>query len=109
MTTTKRSTFGAGLRTTILLATLSGLFVAIGFLIGGSSTALLFLFLAFTRTGKAMRAVAVVEASTGRTVVSRNADSQRAIKDANVESLANLKTNLAEIGITLQVEPAQPR
>jgi heat shock protein HtpX len=47
MTTTKRSTFGAGLRTTILLATLSGLFVAIGFLIGGSSTALLFLFMAF--------------------------------------------------------------
>jgi heat shock protein HtpX len=46
MTTTKRSTFGAGLRTTILLATLSGLFVAIGFLIGGSSTALFFLFLA---------------------------------------------------------------
>jgi heat shock protein HtpX len=46
MTTTKRSTFGAGLRTTILLATLSGLFVAIGFLIGGSSTALLFLFFA---------------------------------------------------------------
>jgi heat shock protein HtpX len=46
MTTTKRSTFGAGLRTTILLATLSGLLVAIGFLIGGSSTALLFLFLA---------------------------------------------------------------
>src|SRR5918911_592935 len=46
MTTTKRSTFGAGLRTTILLATLSGLFVAIGFLIGGSSTALLFLFMA---------------------------------------------------------------
>ncbi len=47
MTTTKRSTFGAGLRTTILLATLSGLFVAIGFLIGGSGTALLFLFFAF--------------------------------------------------------------
>jgi heat shock protein HtpX len=46
MTTTKRSTFAASLRTTILLATLSGLFVAIGFLIGGSSTALLFLFLA---------------------------------------------------------------
>src|SRR5918996_2259887 len=46
MTTTKRSTFGASLRTTILLATLSGLFVAIGFLIGGSSTALLFLFFA---------------------------------------------------------------
>jgi heat shock protein HtpX len=46
MTTTKRSTYGATLRTTILLATLSGLFVAIGFLIGGSSTALLFLFFA---------------------------------------------------------------
>lgn len=46
MTTTKRSTFGAGLRTTILLATLSGLLVAIGFLIGGSGTALLFLFFA---------------------------------------------------------------
>jgi heat shock protein HtpX len=46
MTTTKRSTFGAGLRTTILLATLSGLLVAIGFLIGGASTALLFLFIA---------------------------------------------------------------
>jgi heat shock protein HtpX len=43
MTTTKQSTFGATLRTTILLASLSGLFVAIGFLIGGSSTALLFL------------------------------------------------------------------
>jgi heat shock protein HtpX len=46
MTTTKRSTFGAGLRTTILLATLSGLLVGIGFLIGGASTALLFLFFA---------------------------------------------------------------
>jgi heat shock protein HtpX len=46
MTTTKRSTFGATIRTTILLATLSGLFVAIGFFIGGSSTALLFLFMA---------------------------------------------------------------
>ena len=43
MTTTRQSTFGATLRTTILLASLSGLFVAIGFLIGGSSTALLFL------------------------------------------------------------------
>jgi heat shock protein HtpX len=43
MTTTKQSTFGATLRTTILLATLSGLFVVIGFLIGGQSTALLFL------------------------------------------------------------------
>ncbi len=43
MSTTKQSNLGATLRTTILLATLSGLFVAIGFLIGGSSTALLFL------------------------------------------------------------------
>jgi heat shock protein HtpX len=46
MTTTKRSTFGATLRTTVLLATLGGLFVAIGFAIGGSQTALLFLFFA---------------------------------------------------------------
>jgi heat shock protein HtpX len=46
MTTTKRSTFGAGLRTTILLATLSGLLVAIGYLIGGAQAALGFLFLA---------------------------------------------------------------
>jgi heat shock protein HtpX len=43
MTTTKQSTLGATLRTTILLATLSGLFVVIGFAIGGQSTALLFL------------------------------------------------------------------
>jgi heat shock protein HtpX len=43
MTTTRESTFGATLRTTILLASLSGLFVVIGFMIGGSSTALLFL------------------------------------------------------------------
>ena len=33
------------------------------------------------------------------------ADSQRAMKDANVESLANLKTNLAEIGIKLEDIP----
>jgi heat shock protein HtpX len=46
MTTTKRSTFGAGIRTTILLATLSGLLVAIGYIIGGASAALGFLFLA---------------------------------------------------------------
>ena len=31
MTTTKQSTFGATLRTTILLASLSGLLVAIGY------------------------------------------------------------------------------
>jgi heat shock protein HtpX len=46
MTTTKQSTFGATLRTTLLLATLSGLFVVIGFAIGGSSMALVFLFMA---------------------------------------------------------------
>ncbi len=46
MTTTRESTFGATLRTTLLLATLSGLFVVIGFLIGGSSTAILFLVMA---------------------------------------------------------------
>jgi heat shock protein HtpX len=46
MTTTKRSTFSASLRTTVLMATLGGLFVAIGFAIGGSQTALLFLFFA---------------------------------------------------------------
>jgi mutual gliding-motility protein MglA len=33
------------------------------------------------------------------------ADSQRAMKDANVESLANLRTNLAEIGIKLDEIP----
>ena len=46
MTTTKQSTFGATLRTTVLLATLSGLLVVIGFAIGGASTALFFLVLA---------------------------------------------------------------
>jgi len=43
MSTTKQSTFGATLRTTILLASLSGLLVIIGALIGGPSTAALFL------------------------------------------------------------------
>jgi len=43
MTTTKSSTWGATLRTTILLATLSGILVVIGFAIGGSQMALLFL------------------------------------------------------------------
>jgi heat shock protein HtpX len=43
MTTTRRSTFSAGLRTTILLATLTGILVAIGYAIGGPSTALVFL------------------------------------------------------------------
>src|SRR3954453_1225454 len=43
MTTTKQSTWGAALRTTILLATLSGLLIVIGYAIGGPSTATLFL------------------------------------------------------------------
>jgi heat shock protein HtpX len=47
MTTTKQSTWGATLRTTILMASLSGLLVVIGFLIGGASTALFFLLMAF--------------------------------------------------------------
>jgi heat shock protein HtpX len=45
MSTTRRSNFAAGLRTTILLAGLTGLFVVIGFAIGGAQTALLFLFI----------------------------------------------------------------
>ena len=45
MSTTKRSNFAAGVRTTILLATLTGLFVVIGFAIGGAQTAFMFLFL----------------------------------------------------------------
>src|SRR5262245_30799565 len=44
MSTTRRSNFGAAIRTTLLLATLTGLFVVIGALIGGPQTALLFLF-----------------------------------------------------------------
>ncbi len=43
MTTTRKSTFSAGLRTTILMATLGGLLVAIGYAIGGISVASLFL------------------------------------------------------------------
>jgi heat shock protein HtpX len=43
MTTTKQSTFGATIRTTILLASLTGLLVVIGALIGGPSTAAVFL------------------------------------------------------------------
>ena len=46
MKTTKQSTFGATLRTTILLASLSGLLVLIGALIGGPSTAAIFLVIA---------------------------------------------------------------
>lgn len=44
MTTTRRSNVAAGVRTTLLLGTLTGLFVVIGFAIGGAGTALLFLF-----------------------------------------------------------------
>src|ERR1700755_2766612 len=43
MTTTKQSTWGATLRTTILMAGLAGLLVVIGALVGGPSTAALFL------------------------------------------------------------------
>jgi heat shock protein HtpX len=46
MTTTKQSTWGATLRTTILMASLGGLLVVIGALIGGASTAGLFLLMA---------------------------------------------------------------
>jgi heat shock protein HtpX len=46
MTTTRRSNFAAAFRTTLLMATLTGLLVVIGALIGGANTALLFLFLA---------------------------------------------------------------
>jgi heat shock protein HtpX len=43
MTTTRRSNFAATIRTTLLLSALTGLLVVIGALIGGASTALLFL------------------------------------------------------------------
>ncbi len=46
MKTTKQSTWGATLRTTILMASLGGLLVVIGALIGGASTAGLFLLMA---------------------------------------------------------------
>jgi heat shock protein HtpX len=46
MTTTKQSTFGATLRTTILLATLTGLLVVIGALIGGPEMASTFFIIA---------------------------------------------------------------
>jgi heat shock protein HtpX len=46
MTTTRRSNFSAMLRTTVLLASLTGLLVVIGALIGGPDTALMFLVLA---------------------------------------------------------------
>ena len=43
MTTTRRSNFAAGLRTTILMAALAGLLVGIGAIIGGPDMALMFL------------------------------------------------------------------
>jgi heat shock protein HtpX len=46
MTTTKQSTFGATIRTTILLASLTGLLVVIGAIIGGPQTAGIFLLIA---------------------------------------------------------------
>ncbi len=46
MTTTRRSNFGAAIRTTILLASLTGLLVVIGALVGGPELALTFLILA---------------------------------------------------------------
>lgn len=46
MTTTKRSNFGAAIRTTLLLGGLTGMLVLIGALIGGPSTALMFLLMA---------------------------------------------------------------
>ena len=46
MTTTRKSNFAAAFRTTLLMATLTGLLVVIGALIGGPNTALMFLFLA---------------------------------------------------------------
>ena len=46
MTTTRKSNFAAGLRTTILMATLGGLLVAIGYAIGGIQIASVFLVIA---------------------------------------------------------------
>jgi heat shock protein HtpX len=46
MTTTGRSNWQAALKTVVLLATLGGILVGAGYLIGGPSTALVFLFLA---------------------------------------------------------------
>jgi heat shock protein HtpX len=46
MTTTRRSNFAAALRTTVLMATLTGLLVVIGAIIGGPNTALMFLVIA---------------------------------------------------------------
>jgi heat shock protein HtpX len=47
MTTTRQSTFSATLRTTLLLATLSGLLVAIGYLVSGGNPGTTLMFLGF--------------------------------------------------------------
>jgi hypothetical protein len=46
MTTTRKSNFSAALRTTILMATLGGLLIAIGYAIGGIQIASVFLVIA---------------------------------------------------------------
>ena len=46
MTTTRRSNFAAGIRTTLLMATLGGLLVGIGYAIGGISIAAVFMVVA---------------------------------------------------------------
>jgi heat shock protein HtpX len=51
MTTTRKSNFAAGLRTTILMATLGGLLVAIGYAIGGAGAASGFLVIALIMNG----------------------------------------------------------
>ena len=53
MTTTRRSTFAAGFRTTILMAALGGLLVVIGYAIGGIQAASIFLVLALIMNGVA--------------------------------------------------------
>lgn len=47
MTTTRQSTFSATLRTTLLMATLSGLLVAIGYLVSGGKPSTTLMFLGF--------------------------------------------------------------
>ena len=53
MTTTRQSNFSAALRTTILMATLGGLLVAIGYAIGGIQIASVFLVIALLMNGVA--------------------------------------------------------
>ena len=53
MTTTRKSNFSAALRTTILMATLGGLLIAIGYAIGGIQIASVFLAIALVMNGVA--------------------------------------------------------